>query len=203
MRKVGLIFGLVIAFGCVPEGKIYDPEAAPNPAKEKRQPPASPQRPAGTADPAHVYYSVMFIRRNAERHRRAIDACGVAFDCTYFQPQDLRAGEVRLNLPKYAKRCLEEWIPQCEEALDELEMHPPPSTLPQSVRTNYMKYAHEAPSIQLRIQKLELRMLRDYGRPLKMKKDDEGYQDFWSVWVPELTQLQNCAERLICLLSPT
>jgi hypothetical protein len=48
-----------------------------------------------------------------------------------------------------------------------------------------MKYAHEAPSIELRIRKLELRMLREYGKPLKMKKDGEGYQDFWSFWVPK------------------
>ncbi len=56
MRKAGLIFGLVLAFGCVPEGKIYDPEATASPSKDKRQPPANEPRnasPLGKTSPLH------------------------------------------------------------------------------------------------------------------------------------------------------
>lgn len=119
---------------------------------------------------------VQFIRQNAVRRNATHDFCQGALDCTYFQPE-----EGKLNLPKDARSCLEEKIPKCQAALDDLERHPAPAPITEA----YRKWAYDPELLVLKQAQLALEALEDYGKVPKIKRDGDGYADFWYYWVRE------------------
>ena len=143
--------------------------------QQQRQP--EPDRP-----PPALYDFVRFLRQNAERREHATDACYTAENCTYFFPHTISGGGQRLSLPKNAMTCLEQHIPICERAIDDLETYPIPLTVPDDIRDAYMAWTQESEKLRLQVLKMSLEMFEDYGKPLKLKRHQDGYQDFWYYW---------------------
>jgi hypothetical protein len=154
-------------------------QGEPTPATNAADPNDEERAPENTAAPERdpqVTQAVYFIRQNRHRHQAAADACWEMDKCTMYSPDN----HGRVSLPKDSKGCLEEWIPVCEAALDELERYP----APQVIREDYRLYAHEPKRLNLAQNKLALDVLTLHGdKPLRMKRGSDGYyEDFWLVW---------------------
>ena len=142
---------------------------------------------AGTLPSAEVAEVVTFIRANASRRQAAAVACRQMQLCTHFQPAD-RGGEqgVILSIPEDAKDCVLSRNPECQSALDQIQKHP----APEPIRADYVQWAYTSNELALQTSRLALELMEQ--RKLKVKKEGDGYQDFWTVWAakhfPEQSQ---------------
>ena len=131
----------------------------------------------GAVPSAEVTKVVTFIRTNASRRQAAAVACRQMQLCTHFQPAD-RGGEqgVILSIPEDAKDCLLSRNPECQSALEQVEEHP----APEPIRAAYVQWAYTSNELALQTSRLALELMEQ--RKLKVKKEGDGYQDFWTVW---------------------
>lgn len=126
---------------------------------------------------ADVAAAVSFIQASASVRQNAARVCRQMYLCTYFKPAN-RGGEQGMitSAPEDAKDCLLSRNPECEAALEQVAKLSPPK----SIRVDYMQWAHNADALEHQASEMALELLEE--KKLKVKKEGDGYQDFWTVW---------------------
>jgi len=179
---VSSCMAVVVAAGCAgTQKKAGDaPKGASPPGYEQSESALHEEPHAAPAPSDEAARVVSFIRSNAATRQEAARACRQMTLCTDFQPAD-RGGEqgMILSIPEDAKECLQSRNPECEAALDEIAKLSPPTP----IRADYMKWAHDASELELERSRLALDLME--REKLKVKKQGNGYQDFWAVWAAE------------------
>lgn len=174
-------WGLVVAFTLVGCAKQQTPETEPAATMategDERQSASHENALGGAATFAQLTQAVTFIRSNAARRQEVARACRQMQLCTHFQPAN-RGGEqgVILSIPEDAKECVLSRSPECQSALDELAKHP----APEPIRADYVKWAYASNELQLQISRMALDLMEQ--RRLNVRREGDGYQDFWKVW---------------------
>ena len=181
---------VVVAFtGCTkPQGGDQPADTATTEAEAAKTEGASDEHHAHTEGKPHaeakphadVAAAVSFIQASASVRQNAARECRQMYLCTYFKPAN-RGGEQGMitSAPEDAKDCLVSRNPECEAALEQVAKLSPPK----SIRVDYMQWAHNADALEHQASEMALELLEQ--KKLKVKKEGDGYQDFWTVWAAE------------------